>query len=44
MHGGTNPGPPKGNSNAWKHGGRSAETIASVRFLKSIAGLIKEAD
>ena len=25
MHGGTNPGAPRGNSNAFKHGGRSHE-------------------
>lgn len=32
MHGGTNPGAPKGNRNAWKHGLRSAE----VHFLKEL--------
>jgi len=25
MHGGNNPGAPKGNRNAWKHGQRSTE-------------------
>lgn len=44
MHGGTNPGPPKGNRNAWKHGGRSAETIAAVRYVKAIARLITDDD
>ena len=28
MHGGTNPGPPKGSQNALKHGRRSAAAIA----------------
>jgi hypothetical protein len=28
MHGGTSPGAPKGNRNAYKHGLYSAETIA----------------
>ena len=36
MHGGTNPGAPKGNRNAYKHGGRSAATIGG--------GSIPEAD
>lgn len=30
MHGGTNPGPPKGNRNAWKHGGYDRE-MADLR-------------
>ncbi|AYJ88016.1 hypothetical protein D3Y57_14280 [Sphingomonas paeninsulae] len=33
MHGGTNPGAPKGNRNAWKHGGRSRETIEMRRKI-----------
>lgn len=33
MHGGTNPGPPKGNRNAWKHGARSREMRELVRYL-----------
>lgn len=44
MHGGTNPGPPKGNRNAWKHGGRSADTIAAVRYVKAIARLLTDDD
>lgn len=40
MHGGTNPGAPKGNRNAWKHGGRSAETLAAACYLKAIAKLV----
>ncbi|WP_420006865.1 hypothetical protein [Tsuneonella aeria] len=41
MHGGTNPGAPKGNRNAWKHGGRSAETMAAARYLREIARLVR---
>lgn len=40
MHGGTNPGAPKGNRNAWKHGGRSAETAAAASYIKAIAALL----
>jgi hypothetical protein len=29
MHGGTNPGPPLGNRNGWKHGRRSAAAVAA---------------
>lgn len=35
MHGGTNPGAPKGNQNAYKHGGRAAATKAAL-FLKAM--------
>lgn len=42
MHGGTNPGAPKGNRNAWKHGGRSAETMAAALYLSEIALLVRE--
>jgi hypothetical protein len=41
MHGGKSPGAPKGNRNAWKNGGYSAEAIALrklVRQLLSEAG------
>jgi hypothetical protein len=34
MHGGTNPGAPKGNRNAWKHGLRSAEQRSWRLLLK----------
>jgi len=44
MHGGTNPGAPKGNRNAWKHGGRSADAMAAARYLREIARAVKEAD
>lgn len=40
MHGGTNPGAPKGNRNAWKHGARSAEAMASLRYVKAVARLL----
>jgi hypothetical protein len=36
MHGGTNPGEPKGNRNAWKHGARSEETVRISRLLGQI--------
>lgn len=42
MHGGTNPGAPKGNSNARKHGGYSAKSKAAVAYLKEIARLVQE--
>jgi hypothetical protein len=42
MHGGTNPSAPKGNRNAWKHGGRSAEAIAAARYLSGIARLVRD--
>lgn len=35
MHGGTNPGAPKGNRRAWKHGNRSAEAEEQLRMLKA---------
>lgn len=37
LHGGTNPGAPAGNRNAWKHGSRSAETIALLRWLREFS-------
>ena len=36
MHGGTNPGAPRGNRNAWKHGGRSAEHRAMRLLLRTM--------
>lgn len=41
MHGGTNPGAPKGNSNARKHGARSARAMAAARYLREIARLVR---
>ncbi|WP_448583006.1 HGGxSTG domain-containing protein [Thermaurantiacus sp.] len=38
MHGGTNPGAPRGNRNAWKHGARCAEVEALVRGLPITEG------
>jgi hypothetical protein len=35
MHGGTNPGPPKGNRNAWKHGNRSAEAEEQLKIVRA---------
>lgn len=40
MHGGTNPGPPKGNNNARKHGAYSAKAKAAARWLKAMARLV----
>ena len=42
MHGGTNPGAPKGNCNARKHGGYSAKTKAAARCLKAMARLVRK--
>ena len=44
MHGGTNPGAPKGNRNARKHGGYSATTKAAVRYVKAIARIVRDVD
>jgi len=40
MHGGTNPGAPEGNRNAWKHGAYSAGAKAAARFLSAMARLV----
>lgn len=37
MHGGTNPGAPKGNRNAWKHGARSAGAMQAAALIKEMA-------
>jgi len=42
MLGGTNPNAPKGDRNAWKHGGRSAKALQAARYLRSIAKLVYE--
>lgn len=44
MHGGTNPGAPKGNRNAWRHGGYSAETMRNVSYLKAMARFVRKID
>ncbi len=40
MHGGTNPGAPIGNKNAYKHGCYSAVAKEAARFLKSMARIV----
>ena len=42
MHGGPSPGAPKGNRNAWKHGGRSASTMRAAAWIKAIARLVND--
>jgi hypothetical protein len=36
MHGGSSPGPPKGNRNAWKHGRYTAAAIARRRKVSDL--------
>lgn len=36
LHGGKSPGAPKGNRNAWKHGGRSAEHREVQQLLRAM--------
>jgi hypothetical protein len=38
MHGGTNPGAPRGNSNARKHDGYSTKAKAAVQYVKELRG------
>lgn len=42
MHGGTNPGAPRGNRNALKHGLYSAETIAMRKVLREMRRRLRE--
>ena len=42
MHGGTNPGAPKGNRNAFKHGRYSAASIANRRMLSALLAQMRE--
>lgn len=44
MHGGTNPGAPKDNHNAWKHGAQSARSKATAQFLHEMARLVSDLD
>ena len=44
MHGGTNPGAPKGNRNARKHGAYSGRARAAARYLKAMALLVRDVD
>ncbi|MET0539762.1 MAG: HGGxSTG domain-containing protein [Xanthobacteraceae bacterium] len=43
LHGDKSPRPPKGNRNAWKHGGRSAEAIELRRAVNLLARLARRA-
>ena len=40
MHGGNSPGAPKGNRNAWKHGGRSGESMDTIRLIRELERLL----
>ena len=42
MHGGTSPGAPKGNRNAWKHGRWSAGAIAERRRFRQLLRALRE--
>jgi len=42
MHGGTSPGAPKGNKNAWKHGYYSAESVAMRKALRALLSSARE--
>jgi hypothetical protein len=42
MHGGTNPGAPKGNRNAWKNGEHSAAAIANRREIAELIRAMRE--
>jgi hypothetical protein len=43
MHGGTSPGAPKGNRNAWKHGYYSEESILLRRAIRALLGSARDA-
>lgn len=36
MHGGTSPGAPKGNLNAFKHGKNAAEVLEAKRYVREL--------
>ena len=44
MHGGTNPGAPKGNRNAWKHGDRSAEAEEQLKVITANSHILRLLD
>jgi glucans biosynthesis protein len=44
MHGGTNPGAPKGNRNAWKHGGRSGEAREALALIRALGNLLDDSE
>ena len=41
MHGGTSPGAPKGNQNAFKHGRYTAEANARRREIRDLIGQVR---
>lgn len=41
MHGGTNPGAPRGNRNAWKHGAYDGETVALKAEIAAVGKLLR---
>jgi hypothetical protein len=43
MHGGKGSGAPIGNRNSWKHGGRSAETAATLALIRDLGQMLDEA-
>lgn len=43
MHGGLSQGAPKDNKRAWKHGDRSAETEAQLKYVRKIGRAINAA-
>ncbi|MFC3175405.1 hypothetical protein ACFOD9_14195 [Novosphingobium bradum] len=42
MHGGKGSGAPKGNRNAWKHGGRSAAAAAAMARVRALCRMIDD--
>ena len=40
MHGGKGSGAPRGNRNARKHGGRSAETMAALAMMREMSRIL----
>lgn len=45
MHGGTNPGAPKGERNgAWKHGRYTREALAAEREVRALIRTLRDAE
>lgn len=44
MHGGKGSGAPKNNRNAWKHGGRSVETVNALAYVRDLCRMIDDAE
>ena len=42
IHGGKNPGAPKGNRNAWKHGAKAASTRETLALIKQLGRTLDE--